>query len=247
MSGKGTTTEVSVLQERLASVERSAAEKERQLERYAADLRETFKRERERRHELRRSYMATVRALCNAVEARDAYTGKHAERVAAYGMEIARVLDAPFADDPEVEFGFLLHDVGKVAVPDAILWKPEPLTTEERSLMQQHPIVGWEILREIDVLGEAKLVVRHHHERWDGDGYPDRLAGDTIPLAARVFAAADVLDALTTLRPYRPPSPLGEARDMIRDASGSQFDPEVVAAFLEIPVDTLDRIRLEIN
>jgi putative nucleotidyltransferase with HDIG domain len=247
MSGKGTTTEVSVLQERLASVERSAAEKERQLERYAADLRETFKRERERRHELRRSYMATVRALCNAVEARDAYTGKHAERVAAYGMEIARVLDAPFADDPEVEFGFLLHDVGKVAVPDAILWKPEPLTTEERSLMQQHPIVGWEILREIDFLGEAKLVVRHHHERWDGDGYPDRLAGDTIPLAARVFAAADVLDALTTLRPYRPPSLLGEARDMIRDASGSQFDPEVVAAFLEIPVDTLDRIRLEIN
>jgi len=152
-----------VLQERLATVERSAAEKEQQLERYAADLRETFKRERDRRHELRRSYMATVRALCNAVEARDAYTGKHAERVAAYGMEIARVLDAPFADDPEVEFGFLLHDVGKVAVPDAILWKPEPLTPDERALMEKHPLVGWEILREIDFLGEAKLVVRHHH------------------------------------------------------------------------------------
>jgi ribonuclease P protein subunit RPR2 len=247
MSGKGTTTELSVLQERLASVERSAAEKERQLERYAADLRETFKRERERRHELRRSYMATVRALCNAVEARDAYTGKHAERVSAYGMEIARVLDAPFADDPEVEFGFLLHDVGKVAVPDAILWKPEPLTPDERALMQQHPIVGWEILREIDFLGEAKLVVRHHHERWDGDGYPDRLEGDAIPLAARVFAVADVLDALTTLRPYRPPSPVAEAREMIRDSAGSQFDPEVVAAFLEISMETLDRIRRETN
>jgi ribonuclease P protein subunit RPR2 len=247
MSGKGTTTELSVLQERLASVERSAAEKERQLERYAADLRETFKRERERRHELRRSYMATVRALCNAVEARDAYTGKHAERVSAYGMEIARVLDAPFADDPEVEFGFLLHDVGKVAVPDAILWKPEPLTPDERALMQQHPIVGWEILREIDFLGEAKLVVRHHHERWDGDGYPDRLEGDAIPLAARVFAVADVLDALTTVRPYRPPSPVAEAREMIRDSAGSQFDPEVVAAFLEISMETLDRIRRETN
>jgi putative nucleotidyltransferase with HDIG domain len=247
MSGKGTTTEFSVLQERLASVERSAAEKERQLERYAADLRETFKRERERRHELRRSYMATVRALCNAVEARDAYTGKHAERVSAYGMEIARVLDAPFADDPEVEFGFLLHDVGKVAVPDAILWKPEPLTPDERALMQQHPIVGWEILREIDFLGEAKLVVRHHHERWDGDGYPDRLEGDAIPLAARVFAVADVLDALTTVRPYRPPSPVAEAREMIRDSAGSQFDPEVVAAFLEISMETLDRIRRETN
>jgi putative nucleotidyltransferase with HDIG domain len=247
MPGKGTITDVSVLQERLASVERSAAEKEQQLERYAADLRETFKRERERRHELRRSYMATVRALCNAVEARDAYTGKHAERVAAYGMEIARVLDAPFSDDPEVEFGFLLHDVGKVAVPDSILWKPEPLTPEERTLMERHPIVGWEILREIDFLGEAKLVVRHHHERWDGKGYPDGLGGDVIPLAARVFAVADVLDALTTLRPYRQPSSTDEARGMIEESSGTQFDPEVVAAFLEIPPARLDAIALEVG
>jgi ribonuclease P protein subunit RPR2 len=191
--------------------------------------------------------MATVRALCNAVEARDAYTGKHAERVAAYGMEIARVLDAPFTDDPEVEFGFLLHDVGKVAVPDAILWKPEPLTPEERTLMERHPLVGWEILREIDFLGEAKLVVRHHHERWDGAGYPDGLAGDLIPLAARVFAVADVLDALTTLRPYRPPSPLAEARVVIEESAGSQFDPEVVDAFMQIPSTRLDAIRLEVG
>jgi putative nucleotidyltransferase with HDIG domain len=245
MAGKGTTTEISVLQERLATVERSAAEKERQLERYAADLRETFKRERERRHELRQSYMATVRALCNAVEARDAYTGKHAERVSAYGMEIARELGAPFADDPEVEFGFLLHDVGKVAVPDAILWKPEPLTQEERTLMERHPLVGWDILREIDFLGEAKLVVRHHHERWDGDGYPDKLAGEAIPLAARVFAVADVLDALTTVRPYRAPSELDTARSMIEECAGTQFDPEVVAAFMEIGSERLNRIRLE--
>jgi putative nucleotidyltransferase with HDIG domain len=247
MAGEGMTTDISVLQARLASVERSAAEKEQQLERYAADLRETFKRERERRHELRLSYMATVRALCNAVEARDAYTGKHAERVAAYGMEIARKLGAPFADDPEVEFGFLLHDVGKVAVPDAILWKPEPLTPDERALMEKHPIVGWEILREIDFLGEAKLVVRHHHERWDGTGYPDHLAGDAIPLAARVFAVADVLDALTTLRPYRPPSPMSEAREMIAASAGSHFDPAVVKAFMDIPIATLDAIRLEID
>jgi ribonuclease P protein subunit RPR2 len=247
MPGKGTITDVSALQERLATVERSAAEKEQQLERYAADLRETFKRERERRHELRRSYMATVRALCNAVEARDAYTGKHAERVAAYGMEIAKVLDAPFSEDPEVEFGFLLHDVGKVAVPDSILWKPEPLTTEERALMERHPIVGWEILSEIDFLGEAKLVVRHHHERWDGAGYPDGLAGETIPLAARVFAVADVLDALTTVRPYRQPSSLDEARAMIAESSGTQFDPEVVDAFLEIEPARLDAIRLEVG
>lgn len=246
MAGKGTTTEFAVLRDRLATVERSAAEKEQQLERYAADLRETFKRERQRRDELRRSYMATVRALCNAVEARDAYTGKHAERVAAYGMEIARVLDAPFAGDADVEFGFLLHDVGKVAVPDSILWKPGPLTAEERAVMERHPIVGWEILREIEFLGEAKLVVRHHHERWDGAGYPDRLAGDDIPLAARVFAVADVLDALTTQRPYRDPSPLAEARATIADAAGTHFDPDVVAAFAEIPASTLDRIREDV-
>ena len=244
MSGKGTTTDdVSALQERLETVERSAAAKEQQLERYAADLRETFKRERERRHELRRSYMATVRALCNAVEARDAYTGKHAERVAAYGMEIARVLDAPFVDDPEVEFGFLLHDVGKVAVPDAILWKPEPLTPGERALMEQHPIVGWEILREIDFLGEAKLVVRHHHERWDGTGYPDGLSGEEIPLAARVFAVADTLDALTTDRPYRPAAGWRDARDEIHRFSGLQFDPTVVAAYDAIPDAEFERLR----
>ncbi|HET6510478.1 MAG TPA: HD-GYP domain-containing protein [Baekduia sp.] len=247
MPGKGTITDVAVLQERLATVERSAADKEQQLERYAADLRETFKRERERRHELRRSYMATVRALCNAVEARDAYTGKHAERVAAYGMEIAKELGAEFAEDPEVEFGFLLHDVGKVAVPDSILWKPEPLTTEERALMERHPIVGWEILSEIDFLGEAKLVVRHHHERWDGAGYPDGLAGEAIPLAARVFAVADVLDALTTVRPYRQPSSLDAARGMIAESSGTQFDPEVVDAFMEIAPARLDAIRLEVG
>jgi putative nucleotidyltransferase with HDIG domain len=234
MAGEGMTTDISVLQARLASLERSAAEKEQQLERYAADLRETFKRERERRHELRRSYMATVRALCNAVEARDAYTGKHAERVAAYGMEIARRLGAPFADDPEVEFGFLLHDVGKVAVPDAILWKPEPLTQDERALMEKHPIVGWEILREIDFLGEAKLVVRHHHERWDGTGYPDRLAGDAVPVEAYVVGLADAWDAMTTDRPYQRALSWDEAAEEVRRGRGSQFAPDVVDAFFAV-------------
>ena len=129
--------------------------------------------------------MATVRALSNAVEARDAYTGHHAERVAAYGLELARATGAALADDPQIEFGFLLHDVGKVAIPDAILYKPEPLTDDERRLMERHPVIGWELLKEIDFLGHAKDVVRSHHERWDGDGYPDGLAGEAIPLDAR--------------------------------------------------------------
>jgi ribonuclease P protein subunit RPR2 len=248
MSGKGTTTrdEIDDLRERLSHVERSAAEKERQLERYAADLRDTFKRERERRHELRQSYMATVRALCNAVEARDAYTGKHAERVAAYGLAIARAAGLALAEDPQIEFGFLLHDIGKVAIPDAILYKPEPLSPEERQLMSRHPVIGWEILRDIEFLGEAKLVVRSHHERWDGTGYPDGLAGEAIPLAARVFAVADTFDALTTDRPYRPASPIAEARELIEAGSGTQFDPAVVGAFARVPDAELERIRTEI-
>ena len=194
------------LRAELSRREREAADKELQLQRYAADLRETFKQERARAQELRRSYMATVRALSNAVEARDAYTGKHAERVAAYGIVIARKFSPELEVTPELEFGYLLHDVGKVAIPDAILYKPSSLDDDERALMSRHPVIGAEIVQGIEFLADAAEVVRSHHERWDGTGYPDGLAGEEIPLAARVFSVADVLDALTTDRPYRPAS-----------------------------------------
>jgi len=239
--------EVRALSERIAEVEAQAAAKEQQLQRYAADLRETFKEERARSAQLRASYITTVRALANAVEARDAYTGKHAERVAAYGLELAGRLGSSLADDPEIEFGFLLHDIGKVAVPDAILYKPEPLTDAERTLMERHTVIGVQILRGVDFLGEAKAVVRSHHERWDGGGYPDGLHGEEIPLAARVFAVADTLDALTTDRPYRPASPLSRARTIIGSLAGTQFDPEVAQAFGEVADDDLDEIRTEIR
>jgi putative nucleotidyltransferase with HDIG domain len=238
---------VAALEAELARVRAEAAAQGRQLERYAADLRETFKAERAHRSRLQGSYRATVRALSNAVEARDAYTGKHAERVAAYGLAIARTMGSRLADDPTIEFGFLLHDVGKVAVPDAILYKPAALTAAERALMSRHPIVGVQILRGIEFLGEAKHVVRHHHERWDGDGYPDGLRGPEIPLAARVFAVADTLDALTTDRPYRGAVDLHHARHVIATAAGTQFDPTVVDAFASIPDDALDRIRLQMG
>ena len=253
MAGAETTSlddlrqEVERLRAALASQEAMAAEKEDQLQRYAADLRETFKEERARAQELRDSYFATVRALTNAVEARDAYTGKHAERVAAYALEIGAAVGERWAGSPEIEFGFLLHDIGKVAVPDSILHKPEPLTPHERELIQQHPITGWEIVRQVDFLGAASDVVRHHHERWDGTGYPDRLKSDTIPLTARVFAVADTFDALTTTRPYRPASPISEARKLIHEARGSQFDPSVVDAFEGMPDDLFERIRAEIG
>jgi putative nucleotidyltransferase with HDIG domain len=239
--------EIERLRVELARREREAADKELQLERYAADLRETFKQERTRSQELQRSYMATVRALSNAVEARDAYTGKHAERVTAYGLEIARAVGLTVSAVPELEFGFLLHDIGKVAIPDSILYKPSTLTVEERALMAQHPMIGAEIVRGIEFLGEAAAVVRSHHERWDGYGYPDGLAGEDIPLTARVFAVADVLDALTTDRPYRPASPTRVAREIIVRESGTQFDPRVIEAFNSIEDSTFERIAEEMR
>jgi HD-GYP domain-containing protein (c-di-GMP phosphodiesterase class II) len=232
---------VASLRARLARLEREAAARQRQLEHYAADLREIFKQERNRAQELRRSYKATVLALANAVEARDAYTGRHAQRVAAYGLRIAHAAGVDV--DPQVEFGFLLHDVGKVAVPDAILFKPGPLSVEERALMVRHPQIGSEILRHIDFLDEAKVVVMHHHERWDGAGYPHGLAGEAIPLQARVFAVADTLDALTTDRPYRAAVGWADARQAIRAGSGTQFDPAIVAAYETLPDEAFVRIR----
>jgi putative nucleotidyltransferase with HDIG domain len=241
------TQEIERLRAELARREREAVDHARQLERYAEDLNDTFKEERLRSQELTRSYTATVRALSNAVEARDPYTGKHAERVAAYGIEIARALGLSRPDAPEMEFGFLLHDIGKIAVPDAILYKPGALTSEERQLMARHPTAGAEILDGIDFLQEALQVVQSHHERWDGTGYPDGLKSEEIPVAARVFAVADVFDALTTDRPYRLALPLAEARQMIVRASGTQFDPRVVTAFESIDDDTFMRITKDIE
>ena len=236
------TDSVAALRARLESAERDATRHQRQLERYAADLRESYRRERARAQQLRRSYKATVRALANAVEARDAYTGKHAGRVAAYGLEIAWAAGIDVADEPQMEFGFLLHDIGKVGVPDSILFKPAALSPDEFSCVADHAEIGYEILRHVDFLDEATLVVRHHHERWDGMGYPDGLKGEQIPLAARVFAVADTLDALTTDRPYRAAVGWEQARAEILQAAGTQFDPTVIAAYHAIGDDRFARL-----
>ncbi len=239
--------EVERLRAALAEHEAHAAEKEDQLQRYAADLRETFKEERARAQQLRDNYFATVRALTNAVEARDVYTGKHAERVAAYALALGEALGQNWRGHPEIEFGFLLHDIGKIAIPDSILHKPEPLSTHERELIQQHPVTGWEIVKQVDFLGAASDVVRHHHERWDGDGYPDKLKGEDIPFTARVFAVVDTLDALTTDRPYRPASGFDEARALIEKDNGTQFDPQVVEALDGLSDEVFQTIRTEIG
>lgn len=247
LARQGVDDELTRLREQLAERERLVAEKERQLEAYARDLNDTFKKERARAQELRESYVHTVRALTNAVEARDPYTGKHAERVAAYGLELARAIDVRLADDPQSEMGFLLHDIGKIAIPDGILYKKDALTPEERALMRTHPVVGWEILAGIPFLEEARKVVRHHHERWDGSGYPDRLKGEDIPLSARVFAVADALDAITTDRPYRAARSFAAARAAIARGSGTQFDPRVVEALESITDARLEQLRREIG
>jgi ribonuclease P protein subunit RPR2 len=235
--------EIEGLRAELAAQRSRAGDEELQLERYAADLRDVFKAERARAEELRESYVATVRALTNAVEARDAYTGKHAERVAAYGLLLTRRIDPELADDPQTEFGFLLHDVGKVAIPDSVLHKPEGLGREESELMRRHPVIGWEIVSGVPFLESAARIVRAHHERYDGSGYPDGLAGDEIPLAARIFSVADTFDALTSDRPYRRAVSVQEACEVIAAEAGGQFDPRVVAALRETPPEVLDAIR----
>jgi HD-GYP domain-containing protein (c-di-GMP phosphodiesterase class II) len=238
--------EVVRLRAELAKQERAMRAREDEFGRYIAQLRAAIRSERRHADEVSRSYVAAVRALTNAVEARDAYTGKHAERVAAYGLEMLKVIDAELASDPETEFGFLLHDVGKVAVPDAILHKPSALTRREMGIMRRHPVTGYEIVSHIDFLqGNAQRVVRFHHERWDGDGYPDRIGGRDIPLAARIFSVADTLDAITSDRPYRQGVSIAAAREEIGRAGGTQFDPEAVEALEAVPDEVLERIRTE--
>ncbi len=222
--------EVEELREELARLRAQLAHRDREAE--------------AREQQLRAACEATVRALADAVEARDAYTARHAERVAAYGLEIAHACRMDVASDPDLEFGFLLHDIGKIAISDAILYKPGRLTADERDAMRRHPLIGEEIVRGIDFLAGARQVVRSHHERWDGAGYPDRLAGEEIPLAARVFAVADTFDALTSDRPYRAASSFREARRVIAGAAGTQFDPAVAEAFDDIPDRRFDEIRV---
>jgi response regulator RpfG family c-di-GMP phosphodiesterase len=204
-----------------------------QLLLYAWDLRHLLELERGQRLLLENAYRDTVAALAGALESKDLPTAAHSQRVKRYAVELARELGDPLAGDVGAEYGYLLHDVGKIGVPDRILRKPGPLTPEERRLMQRHAEIGEQMLARVSFLhGEALRIVRSHHERWDGDGYPDRLARDEIPVGARVFAVADTLDAVTTDRPYRRARGWDEAREIIVCESGAQFDPGIVEAFL---------------
>ena len=205
-----------------------------QLLLYARDLRRLLEIEREQRSLLQAAYRETVLALATALDSKDAGTRAHSQRVQRYALELARAADGELAEDPSLEYGFLLHDVGKIGIPDRILQKPVPLTLDERQLMETHTVIGEQMLGGVAFLrGEGISVVRHHHERWDGAGYPDRLEGTDTPLGARIFAVADALDAMTSDRPYRRALPWDEAAREIAAQSGRQFDPAVVTAFVE--------------
>lgn len=157
----------------------------------------------------------------------------HAQRTEFVAREIGRALELPPPKMDALSLGALLHDVGKVHVPKAILEKPGPLTAEEWRVIKEHPVVGYEILREIPELEAALPVVRHHHERFDGTGYPDGLAGEAIPLEARIMAVSDAFDAMRSDRPYRPRLSLEETVAELTRGRGRQFDPTVVDAFLD--------------
>ena len=205
---------------------------EEQLLLYAQDLRRLLELERSQRLLIQSAYEETVSALARALESKDIGTGAHSLRVTKYAAQLAQVVDAALLDDKSAEYGFLLHDVGKLGISDTVLGKPGPLDDTERRLMETHTILGEQILGHVPVLqGEGLKIIRSHHERWDGTGYPDRLAGEDIPRSARIFFVADALDAMTTDRPYQKARTWNSAVEEIVDEAGKQFDPSVVDAF----------------
>ena len=219
---------------------------EQQLLLYARDLRHLLEIERGQRALLQNAYQETVAALASALESKDTGTRAHSQRVQRYALELAREVSPDLIDDPSAEYGFLLHDVGKIGIPDRILQKPGPLNEGETRLMRTHTLLGEQMLGGVAFLrGEGLHIVRSHHERWDGSGYPDGIAGTDIPLAARIFAVADALDAMTSDRPYRSALSWATAGKEVLAQSAAQFDPGVVRAFVERE-DALRLVRSEL-
>jgi ribonuclease P protein subunit RPR2 len=231
--------ELMALIERLTGAEdlerktRSEGASSDQLLLYARDLGRLVEIERMQRRVVQDAYRGTVTALANALEAKDTGTRVHSLRVRDYAVELTAAIEPALLRDPSLEYGFLLHDVGKIGVPNNLLAKPGPLSPDEFALMQMHTVIGAEMLSEITFLhGEGLRVIRSHHERWDGTGYPDGLVGTAIPLSARIFAVADAMEAMTGERPYRKPTSWRAVTREIAAESGRQFDPDVVAAFM---------------
>jgi HD-GYP domain-containing protein (c-di-GMP phosphodiesterase class II) len=215
-----------------------------QLVVFARELGQLYDLERQRSRELERAlaglqetYIATMTSLARVIEAKDECTRGHLDRTTAYGLALAERIDPDLARQPELAHGFFLHDIGKVGIPEHILCKAAALDDGEWDVMRRHPAIGADIVLPIPFLGGAVEIIRHHHERVDGRGYPLGLRADAIPMGARIFAVADSFDAMTSDRPYRDALPVEAAIDEIAAGAGTQFDADVVEEFLALMHD----------
>ncbi len=183
---------------------------------------------------LRESFLSTVQSLAHALEAKDTYTRGHSERVTTYAVRLAEKLKLPAAALEQIRRVSVLHDIGKIGVDRAILNKPGLLAESEKAIIQQHPALGQTIIEPLNLSWEEMAIVRHHHERFDGQGYPDGLSGQALPIQVRVVTVADAFDAMTSNRPYRKALELWKALDQLEAEAGAQFDPEIVAVFVQM-------------
>jgi len=197
--------------------------------------------------DLERSYDITLEAMGDALDLRDAETEGHSKRVTGYAIALAREMGLNADELKVIARGAFLHDIGKISTPDEVLLKPGKLNTGEMAIMREHCERGYEMVRKIPFLQEASEIVYSHQESFDGSGYPRGLVGEQIPLGARIFAIADTLDAITSDRPYRKGRSFAEAREEIKRCSGKQFDPEIVAVFLRVPLERWSDLRGEIS
>ncbi|MGA8182326.1 MAG: HD domain-containing phosphohydrolase [Terriglobia bacterium] len=234
------------------SVRRALRKKhmEAELERYRHHLEEMVE---ERTHQLQvamkrieRAYDETLEALGAALDLRDTETAGHSRRVGLYCLEIARAMGCTSEQLKTIARGAYLHDIGKIGIPDSVLLKQGKLTPKEMAIMQTHVRIGYELLSRIPFLSTSSEIVLAHQERYDGEGYPQGIAGEEIPLGARIFAVADTLDAMTSDRPYRQALPFKTAHEEIIRESGKQFDPDVVRVFLSLPEQTWENIRRQV-
>lgn len=184
--------------------------------------------------ELKAMRTSMICALNQLLDLKDLNTGVHSTRLAEWALHVAREVGMPEAALGDIEIAALLHDIGKVGIPDAILNKPAKLTTEEYELMKKHPEYGWAVLRKVPGMKSASLIILHHHESFDGKGYPGGLKQDEIPIGSRIVSVIDSFDAMVSCRPYRSGLPFEEAIRRLVEASGTQFDPEVVRHFLPL-------------
>jgi len=195
--------------------------------RYAEDVRRLY-------HQLQRAICQSLLGLASAIEAKDPYTRGHSERVGAWGRRLATALGRPADEIATVTQAGLLHDIGTIGVPEAVLRKRGAPDHDEWTLVRNHPMVGSQIVAPFEFFAGGAAVIRHHHERWDGSGYPDGLAGAAIPLGARIVAVADVFDALTSDRPYRGALPRDTALAYLGEEAGRTLDADIVAVFLDL-------------